>query len=139
LSDFTAVLDPSNKDGNHMKLILGILGLLGGGLVLIIGLIVCINSLTSDYASSACERAENDREAFSEARARCGSPTTDCFKQATIGLTTEEECEAKTSFMRNQLIIGVVVAVVGGFVSLVGIVLIILGIVGRRKKVAVAT
>ena len=122
-----------------MKIVLGILGLLGGGLVLIIGMIVCINSLTSDYASSTCERAANDRKAFSEARVRCGSPTTDCYKAATIGLTTEEDCESKTAFMRNQLIIGVVLAVVGGFFSFVGVLLVILGIVGRRKKVAAAT
>ena len=117
-----------------MKIILGIILIVGGGLVLLIGLVVCVTTLTSDYASSACERAANDRKAFSEARANCGSTTSECYRQATIGLTTEEECEANTSFMRKQLIMGIVPAVVGTLVALVGAVLAVLGFVGRRKK-----
>jgi hypothetical protein len=117
-----------------MKLILGIILILGGGLVLLIGLVVCVTTLTSDYASSACEKAANDRRAFSEARENCGSTTSDCYKQATIGLTTEEECEANTSFMRKQLIMGVVPAVIGALVAFVGAVLTILGFIGRRNK-----
>lgn len=117
-----------------MKIILGIILILGGGLVLLIGLFVCVTTLTSDYASSACEKAANDRSAFSEARANCGSTTSECYKQATIGLTTEGECESKTSYMRNQLIMGVVPAVIGALVAFVGAVLAIVGLIGRRKK-----
>lgn len=119
-----------------MKLVLGIILVLVGGLALLIGLVVCVTTLTSDYASSTCEKAANDQKAFSEARAQCGSTTSDCYKQATIGLTTEEECESKTTFMRNQLIMGVVPAVVGAFVAIVGAVVAIFGFIGRRKKVA---
>jgi hypothetical protein len=117
-----------------MKIILGIILILGGGLVLLIGLVVCVTTLTSDYASSACEKAANDRKAFSEARENCGDTTSECYRQATIGLTTEGECESKTSYMRNQLIMGVVPAVLGGFVAFVGAVLTIVGFIGRRKK-----
>ncbi|HSE21052.1 MAG TPA: hypothetical protein VLB68_05320 [Pyrinomonadaceae bacterium] len=121
-----------------MKLVLGIIFILGGGLVLLIGLIVCVVTITSDYATSACERAERDREAFSAARVKCGSPTTDCYKQATIGLTSEDECEHNKAFMNKQLIMGIVPLVLGMFGAFIGLVLLVLGIIGRRKKVAVA-
>lgn len=117
-----------------MKLILGIILILGGGLALIIGVAVCVATLTSDYASSACEKAANDRTAVSEARVRCGGTASDCYRQATVLLTTEEECESKTTFMRNQLLMGVVPAVIGALVTLVGAVLAIFGFIGRRKK-----
>jgi hypothetical protein len=117
-----------------MKLVAGIILTLVGGLVLLIGLVVCVTTLTSDYASSTCEKAEKDREAFSAAREKCGSPTSDCYKQETIGLTTEEECEAKQSFMRNQLIMGIVPSLLGAIVALAGAVLAIVGFIGRRKK-----
>ena len=117
-----------------MKLVLGIILILVGGLALLIGLVVCVTTLTSDYASSACEKAANDQKAFSEARANCGSTATDCYKQATLGLTTEDECESKTTFMRNQLIMGVVPAVIGALVAFVGTLLAIVGFIGRRKK-----
>ncbi len=117
-----------------MKIILGILLILGGGLALLIGLVVCFTTLTSDYASLACERAANDRRAFSEARANCGSTTSECYKQATVGLTTDEECEYRTSYMRKQLLMGVVPAVIGALVAFVGLVLAIVGFIGRRKK-----
>jgi hypothetical protein len=119
-----------------MKLVLGIILVLVGGLAFLIGLVVCVATLTSDYASSTCESAANDQKAFSEARERCGSTTSECYKQATIGLTTQEECESRTTFMRNQLIMGVVPAVVGAFVVFIGGVLAIFGFIGRRKKVA---
>ena len=117
-----------------MKLIFGIILILGGGLALLIGLVVCVTTLTSDYASSACERAANDRQAFSDAKANCGSTTSECYKQATIGLTTEEDCEYRTSYMRKQLLMGVVPAVIGAFVAFVGAILAIFGFIGRRKK-----
>lgn len=117
-----------------MKIILGIILILGGGLAVLIGLVVCVTTLTSDYASSACEKAANDRRAFSEARANCGDTTSECYRQATIGLTTEGECESKTSYMRNQLIMGVVPAVLGALVAFVGAVLTIFGFISRRKK-----
>lgn len=120
-----------------MKLVLGIILVLVGGLIFIIGSVVCVTTWTSDYASAACERAAHDEEAFREARERCGDTTSDCYKQATIGLTTPEDCESKTAFMRNQLIVGVVVAVVGGFVTFVGLIVTIFGFIGRRKKAVV--
>ena len=117
-----------------MKLIAGIILILVGGLALLIGAIVCVTTLRSDYALSACKQAAADQEAFSEARANCGSTTSECYKQATIGLTTQEDCESKTSFMTKQLIMGIVPAVVGAFLAFVGIILAIWGFMGRRKK-----
>lgn len=121
-----------------MKLVAGIGLIIVGGLALLIGLVVCITTLTSDYASSACEKAANDQRAFSEARAKCGSTTSDCYKQATIGLTTQEECESKESFMRNQLIMGIVPSVIGAFLAFIGVIVTIVGFIGWRKKKATA-
>jgi len=117
-----------------MKLAAGIILILVGGLALLIGSVVCVTTLTSDYATSTCKRAAADEEKFSEARANCGSPNTDCYKQATIGLTTQEECESRTSYMRNQLLMGIVPAVLGAFIAFVGAIVAIWGFIGRRKK-----
>ncbi len=120
--------------------ILGILAFLLGGLIFLIGLIVCINTYTSDYASSTCEQAERDREKFSEAKTLCGSVTSDCYKQATIGLTSQADCDYKTEYMQKQLLMGIVPAVIGGIVAFVGL---LMGVGGfffaRRKKPAVAS
>jgi hypothetical protein len=118
-----------------MKLATGIILILVGGLALLIGAIVCVTTLTSDYASSTCKQAAADQEKFSEARANCGSPNSECYKQATVGLTTQEDCESKQSFMTKQLIMGIVPAVVGALLAFVGIILAIWGLMGRRKKV----
>ena len=119
--------------------ILGILAFLLGGLIFLIGLIVCINTYTSDYASSTCEQAAGDREKFSEAKASCGSITSDCYKQATIGLTSQADCDYKTEYMQKQMLMGIVPAVIGGIVAFVGL---LMGVGGfffsRRKKPAVA-
>ena len=117
-----------------MKLVAGIILILVGGLVLLIGAVVCVSTLTSDYASSECEKAAHDRKAIEEAKALCGSTTSECYKQATVGLTTQEDCEYRESYMRKQLIMGIVPAVLGAFVAFVGIVLVIFGFMGRRKK-----
>ena len=119
-----------------MKLAAGIILILVGGLALLIGSVVCVTTLTSDYASSACKQAAADEEKFSEARANCGSPNTDCYKQATIGLTTQDDCDSKTSYMRNQLLMGIVPAVLGALIAFVGLILAIWGFIGRRKKAA---
>jgi uncharacterized membrane protein len=117
-----------------MKIVAGVILILIGGLALLIGAVVCVTTLTSNYASSACEQAAKDQKAFSEARENCGSTTSECYKQATIGLTTQEDCESKESFMRKQLIMGIVPAVLGAFIAFVGIILVIFGFIGRRKK-----
>lgn len=117
-----------------MKLAAGIILILVGGLALLIGLVVCVTTLTSDYASSTCKQAAADQEKFSEARANCGSPNSECYKQATIGLTTQEDCESKTTYMRNQLLMGVVPAVLGALIAFVGAILAVWGFIGRRKK-----
>ena len=105
-----------------------------GSLALLIGLVVCYVTLTDDYASSACAKAARDQEAFSQARARCGSPTTDCYKQATVGLTTQSDCDSRRSFMNRQLIMGIVPAAIGGFLAFVGLVLTVIGFVRARKR-----
>jgi len=119
--------------------ILGILAFLFGGLVFIIGLIVCINTYTSDYATSACERAARDREKFSEAKELCGSITSDCYRQATIGLTSQDECEARTETMQKQMLMGVIPAVIGGLIVFVGLIMIVVGFFfGGKKKAGAA-
>lgn len=116
--------------------ILGILLFLFGGLVLLIGAIVCVNTWTSDYATSACARAEEDRKKFDEAKTLCGDVTSDCYKRATIGLTTQEECEHNTEFMRKQMLMGVIPAIVGGLLGIVGFFMAVGGFFLGRKKAA---
>ena len=119
--------------------ILGIVLFLFGGLLFIIGLVVCINTWTSDYASSACEKAAEDKKAFDDAKELCGSITSDCYRQATIGLTSEEECQSKTEFMKKQMIMGVVPAVIGFLLGIVGLIMAVVGfLMARKKKAAVA-
>lgn len=118
--------------------ILGIVAILLGGLVFIIGLVVCINTYTSDYATVACQRAARDSEKFSEAKVLCGSTTSDCYRQATIGLTSEEECEARTAYMNKQMLMGVIPAVLGGLIAFVGLLMAVGGLFFGRKKKAVA-
>ena len=110
---------------------LGLLLIIAGILALLIGLFACFTTLTSTYASSACEKAATDKSAFDKARATCGSSASPCYKQMTIGLTSEEECESKKSFMRNQLIMSIAPVVVGGILAIVGFFL-------RRRKALVA-
>lgn len=120
--------------------ILGIVLFLFGGLLLIIGLVVCINTWSSDYATSACEKAAADQKAFADAKELCGSVTSDCYRQATIGLTSEEECLSKTEFMNKQLIMGIVPAVIGLLLGGLGLIMAIVGfVVARKKKAAAAT
>lgn len=120
--------------------ILGIVAILLGGLVFIIGLVVCINTYTSDYATAACERAARDSQKFSEARALCGSTTSDCYRQATIGLTSDEECESRTEYMNKQMLMGVIPAVLGGLIAFVGLLMTVGGFFfGRKKKPVAAT
>lgn len=117
--------------------ILGILLFLFGGLVLLIGLVVCVNTFTSDYATSACARAEEDRKKFDDAKELCGSTTSDCYKTQTIGLITQDECEAKTEYMNKQMLMGIIPAIVGGLLSIVGLVMAVGGfILGRKKATA---
>ena len=117
--------------------ILGILLLLFGGLVFVIGLIVCINTYTSDYASSTCEKAAQDRTKFDEAKELCGSITSDCYKQATVLLTSQDDCDAKTEYMNKQMLMGVIPAVLGAVFAFVGLIMAVGGFFfGRRKKAA---
>jgi ABC-type antimicrobial peptide transport system permease subunit len=119
--------------------ILGIVSFLLGGLLLIIGLVVCINTWTSDYASAACEKAAEDKKAFSEAKDLCGSTTSECYKQATVGLTSEEDCESRTAFMNKQMLMGAIPAVIGFVLGIVGLFMAIGGFVLGRKKAAAAS
>lgn len=118
--------------------IAGILLFLFGGLVLLIGLIVCINTWTSDYATAACVQAEKDKEKFADAKDLCGSTVSDCYRRATIGLISEDECEAKKAYMSKQMLMGVVPAVIGSLVGFFGLIMAIGGFVLARRKKAVA-
>jgi len=116
--------------------ILGVLLFLFGGLVLIIGLVVCVNTWTSDYATSACARAEEDRKKFDEAKELCGDVTSDCYRRATIGLTSADDCENATAFMKKQMLMGVIPAIVGGLLGIAGFFMAIGGFFLGRKKAA---
>ena len=114
--------------------IFGVILVLVGGLALLIGLVVCFNTWTSDYATAECEKAAKDRDAFAEAKERCGSVTSDCYKSATAGLTSEEDCEHNKEFMNRQLIMGIVPAVLGGLIAFVELLMAICGFFFGRKK-----
>jgi hypothetical protein len=128
---------------SKMKIIgiAGILLFLLGGLVLLIGLVVCINTWKSDYATSTCEQAEKDRTKFAEAKEMCaGSNSSDCYRQATIGLVSESECESKKEFMNKQMLMGIVPAVIGLVMGIIGLIMGVAGfILGRRKRAVVAS
>ena len=119
--------------------ILGILLLLIGALAFVIGAIVCVNTLTSDYATSACQRAAKDQSKFDEAKTMCGSTASDCYRQATVGLTSEDECKDRTDYMTRQLFMGIIPAGIGGVLAFVGLIMAITGFVLARRKKAVAT
>src|SRR6476620_2108444 len=118
--------------------ILGILLFLFGGLVLVIGLVVCLNTWTSDYATWTCAKAEEDRKKFDEAKTLCGDITSDCYKRATIGLTTPDDCEERTEFMKKQMLMGVLPGVIGGLLAIFGFVMAVGGFLLGRKKTAAA-
>ncbi len=103
-----------------------------GVLALLIGLVVCVVTLTSDYASSACTKAEADKSKFNDAKMKCASLSeplrSECVKRETSGLTTQADCESNTSFMRTQLIMGIAPVVIGFLLAIVGFFL------WRRKK-----
>ena len=111
----------------------GIILFLVGGIALLIGLVVCVSTLTSDYASAACERAAKDAKAISDARSRCGSTSSDCYKQATVGLTTQDDCDTRKAFMNRQLIMGIVPSVIGGLLAFVGLLLTVFGFIRARR------
>ncbi|MEQ1764312.1 MAG: DUF973 family protein [Pyrinomonadaceae bacterium] len=113
--------------------IAGIVLFLIGSVVLLIGLAVCITTLTSDYASLACERAAKDQKAISDARARCAG-NTECFRQAIVGLTTQDDCDQRKSFMNKQLVMGIVPAVIGGVLAFIGLLLTVFGFVRARRN-----
>lgn len=117
--------------------ILGIVLVLIGGLALLIGLVVCLNTYTSDYATSTCEKAANDRKAFDDAKELCGSTTSDCYRQATSSLTSADDCENRTAFMNRQMIMGIIPAVVGALIAILGLIMAVGGFfMGRKKAVA---
>ncbi len=124
----------SPSEGEKTVKVVGVLLIVVGVLALLIGVVACVSTLTSDYASSTCEKAANDKKAFDEARQKCGSTMSECYKQATIGLSTEEDCEYKKSFMTKQLVMSVVPVVIGAVLAMVGTLLAIVGFVRGRKK-----
>ncbi len=101
-----------------------------GVLALLIGLVISFNTLTDDYASKSCEKAASDQPAFAQAQAKCGNVTTQCYKDSIIGLTPMSECESRKSFMKGQLVMGIVPSVFGVLLALVGLV------IGRKKAIA---
>ncbi len=120
--------------------ILGIVMLLLGGLIFLIGMVVCLNTWNSDYASSACKRAEEDRIKFAEAKERCRSVSSDCYRQATASLVSDDDCEARTAFMNKQMLMGIIPAAIGGLLAVIGLFMAVGGfLLGRRKKAVAAT
>ena len=119
--------------------IVGILLFLIGGLALLIGLVVCFNTWNSDYATLACQRAEQDREKFEQAKAFCRGVDNDCYRQATVGLTSADECQDRKEYMQKQMLMGAVPAVIGFLLGLIGLMMAVAGfVVGRRKRAVAA-
>ena len=114
--------------------IVGTLLFLFSGLLVIIGGVVCVNTFSSDYAESACEKAARDQKAFDDAKELCGSVDSDCYRQATIGLTSDEECQHKREFMTRQLVMGVVPLIVGVILGVPSLIMAIVGFIMARKK-----
>lgn len=114
--------------------IAGIVIFLIGGIALMIGGVVTVVTLTDDYATAACAQAYRDQDAVRRARTTCGA-NNDCYQRSISGLTTQEECDSRRSFMNRQLLMGIVPAVIGGFLAFVGLVLAVFGFIRARKKV----
>ncbi|MBA2704508.1 MAG: hypothetical protein H0U60_11725 [Blastocatellia bacterium] len=114
--------------------IVGALLIVVGVVALLIGVVACVSTFTSDYASSTCEKAANDKKAFAEAREKCGSTASECYKQATLGLATEDDCDNKKAFMTKQLVMSIVPVVIGALLFMVGALLLIVGFFRGRKK-----
>jgi hypothetical protein len=113
--------------------IAGIVLFLIGGIALTIGLVVCVVTLTDDYASAACSKASRDEAAIRAARTQCGADN-ECFRRSTTGLTTQDECDSRRSFMNRQLLMGIVPGVIGGFLAFAGLILTVFGFIRARRK-----
>ena len=114
----------------YAGLVLAVLGVV----ILLIGAVVVAATVTSTYAPNICARAEKDKDAAREAKARCGDVTSRCYRDATDTLTTETECDNAKSFMNKQLIMGIVPIVIGGLMSVIG--LAVFFVFMRRKRTA---
>lgn len=110
---------------------LGLVVIVVGVLAVLIGSFACFTTLTSDYASSACRKAEMDKIEFDKAKTACGTVASDCYKQMTIGLTSDSDCENRKDFMRKQLMMSIVPVVFGVLLSIVGFFM-------RRRKPSLA-
>ena len=113
--------------------IAGILLFLIGGLAFVIGVVVMVVTLMDDYATAACAQAHRDADAVRRARTTCGA-NNDCYQRSISGLTTQEECDSRRSFMNKQLLMGIVPAVIGGLLAFVGLLLTVFGFVRARRK-----
>jgi hypothetical protein len=113
--------------------IAGIVLTLIGSFVLLIGVVVCIVTLADDYATKACRQAEYDADAIRRARSMCRADN-DCYQRSIAGLTTQEECDSRRSYMNQQLLMGIVPSVIGGLVAFVGLLLTVFGFVRARRK-----
>jgi hypothetical protein len=106
-------------------------GIIVGVLVLLIGLLVSYNALTSTYSKSICESAMRDKQLADEASKYRGSGSAvleEKYKEAKRNADAGElSCDRAKSGERNQLIIGVVVTILGALFALVGF------IIGRKK------
>ncbi len=101
--------------------ILGLALFVIGGVILLIGAVVIFSTVTSTYATNACDRAAQDQKTANEAKQRCGDISSARYKEATRTLTTASDCENAKSFMNRQLVMGIVPTVIGGLMSVIGL------------------
>ncbi len=110
----------------------GLILIIVGGLASLIGLGVIVNGLTSNYASSTCAKWEASENKYNEAKRKCNSLASDltpgskesfiknCNESETIGLTGKYECESAKNYLTKQFIKGIVAAVIGFLLAIIG-------------------
>lgn len=116
--------------------ITGIILFLIGSFVLLIGIVVCVVTLADDYATKACSQAYYDADRVRSARQTCrgAAADNDCYQRSIAGLTTQEECDRRRSYMNQQLMMGIVPSVIGGLIAFVGLLLTAFGFIRARRK-----
>jgi ABC-type antimicrobial peptide transport system permease subunit len=115
--------------------ITGIILFLIGSFILLIGIVVCVVTLADDYATKACRDANYYADRVRSARQTCrAAADNDCYQRSIAGLTTQEECDRRRSYMNQQLMMGIVPSVIGGLIAFVGLLLTVFGFIRARRK-----
>lgn len=104
-----------------------------GVLILLAGLIATVVNVTDKYAPTICDRAAADKQKFRDAKMICKDVTSDCYRRTVAGLTDDDDCSYAKSYRTEVVTVSAVVAAVGLFSALIGLVFM------RRKSKTVST